>query len=51
MGADRRDVRENPRRVRTDWDLGTSRFRAAWEVGDRSSFFQGLDPTRPAVQL
>jgi hypothetical protein len=53
MCADRRDLRQVPREIRPDWDLGMSRLREAGEVGDRSSFSQDedLDPSPRAVQV
>ena len=47
-----RDLREATREVRPDWNLGVSGLRAAWEAGDRGSFFHDvdLDPSLRAAQ-
>jgi peroxiredoxin len=39
----RRDLRDVTREIRPDWDLGTPGLRAAWEAGDRSSFYSSPD--------
>ena len=38
-----RDLREATREIRPDWDLGAPGLREAWESGDRSMFFEGVD--------
>jgi hypothetical protein len=47
-----RDLREATREVRPDWNPGVSGLRAAWEAGDRGSFFHDvdLDPSLRAAQ-
>jgi peroxiredoxin len=47
----RRDLREATRKIRPDWDLSSPGLRAAWDAGDRSSFYPDPDmhpvPDRP----
>ncbi len=47
----RRDLRRATRDIRPDWDLSTPGLRAAWDAGDRSSFYPDPDvhpvPARP----
>ena len=38
-----RDLRHATREIRPDWDLSAPGLRAAWEAGDRSSFFHDVD--------
>src|SRR4051795_9288515 len=42
----RHDLREVTRQIRPDWDPSAPGLRAAWEAGDRSSFYQeeNLEP-------
>ena len=48
----RRDLRETTRDIRVDWDLSTPGLRAAWDAGDRSSFYPDPDvhPVRGRLQ-
>jgi peroxiredoxin len=39
----RRDLREVTREVRPDWELGDPGLRAAWDAGERSSFYPYKD--------
>ncbi len=39
----RRDLRQATRDIRPDWDLSTPGLRAAWDAGDRSSFYPDPD--------
>ena len=39
----RHDLRQATRDIRPDWDLSTPGLRAAWDAGDRSSFYPDPD--------
>jgi peroxiredoxin len=47
----RRDLCEATGQIRPDWDLSTPGLRAAWESGDRSSFYPDPDVHPISVRL
>jgi peroxiredoxin len=46
-----RDLRQATRDIRPDWDLSTPGLRAAWDGGDRSSFYPDPDVHPVAARL